>query len=208
MEKRNLKIIFAFLICIPCFCQTSPENFLIELREKKIDTICVFDDYSVGSVKLYSEETINDYCEFEPTYFFWKENNKTLLTKKDSCFEYSTIEINADKIWKDYFENERAITIEKVKHYQFIDIENGKKRILTKMRDHSHHQNFKIIVKEKITEKRFDDFDLLKSADSDGKEENMNYKYNLDLKSKTLINEIAKLVMKYERMIAKKRFNK
>ena len=33
-----------------------------------------------------------------------------------------------------------------------MDIENGKKRILTKMRDHSHHQNFKIIVKEKITE--------------------------------------------------------
>jgi len=74
------------------------------------------------------------------------------------------------------------------------------------MVDHSHHQNFKFIVKDKIIEKRFDDFDFQKVEESiDEKEININYKHNISLKSKVLVDEINKLILKNERLLTKKR---
>jgi hypothetical protein len=208
MEKRNLIIIFVVLTSISSFCQNFTDKFLNELKQKEVDTICVFEDYSIGSVQVFDKDTENDYCEFEfeniPTYIFWKQNGKTFLTKKDNCFEYSTTEIDADKVCKNYFDNKKAIKIEKVKNFQFVEIKNGKRTILNSMIDHSHHRNFKIVVKDKITEKRFDDFDLQK-FDGNEKEININYKHNMSLKSKTLVDEIGNLIMKNERLLTKKK---
>lgn len=202
MKKRNLTVVLTIFISISCFCQTSTDNFLLELKKKKIDTIFIFEDYYVGyDGPALIDETIKDYCEFAPTYIFWKENGQTLLTKKDSCFEYSSIEIDADKVLKYFFENEKRIKAEKIKNFQVLEIKNGKRNISTMMRDHSHHLNFKIIVMEKTTEKRFDDFDLLPSTE---KEVNLNYKHNVNLKSLTLLNEIGKLISEYKGLIRKR----
>ena len=180
-----------------------------ELKQKKVDTICVFEDYSIGSIQVFDKDSENNYCEFEfenpPTYIFWKQNGKTFLTKKDNCFEYSTTAIDAEKIWKNYFKNEKEIKEEKVKNFQFVEIENGKKTILDIMVDHSHHQNFKFIINGKINEKRFDDFDLQRNNES---EININYEHNTNLKSKFLANEISKLILENENLLTKKRIKK
>ena len=212
MSKIILKA-FVFLTSISIYSQNLNEKFLIELKQKKVDIICLYEDYSIGNAQFIDTDNEKDYCEFEfediPTFIFWNKNGKTFLTKTDNCFEYSIIEIDADKIWKSYFENKKTIQIEKIKNFQYVEIKNGKKTILTSMVDHSHHQNFKIIEKDKLTEKRFDDFDLQKFEEfSNEKEININYKHNINLKSKALINEINKLILKNERLLTKNRIEK
>jgi len=199
------------LFCISSFSQNSTDQFLKELKLKKIDTICTFIDYSVGSIQIFNKNEEDKYCELDydnlPTFILWKENGKTFLTKTDNCFKYSTLEINAEKIWQCYFENEKIIKTEKVKSFQFVEIKNGKKRILNSMVDHSHHQKFKIIAKNEIIEKHFDDFDLKKTAQN-GNEININYKNNIYLKSKKLIDKISNIVLENENSLTKKRIQK
>ena len=199
------------MFCISSFSQNSTDQFLKELKLKKIDTICTFIDYSVGSIQIFNKNEEDKYCELDydnlPTFILWKENGKTFLTKTDNCFKYSTLEINAEKIWQCYFENEKIIKTEKVKSFQFVEIKNGKKRILNSMVDHSHHQKFKIIAKNEIIEKHFDDFDLKKTAQN-GNEININYKNNIYLKSKKLIDKISNIVLENENSLTKKRIQK
>jgi hypothetical protein len=209
MSDRILKVII-FLTSISIYSQNSNEKFLLELKQQKVDTICVYENYSIGNVQIIDKENEKDYCEFKfeniPTFIIWKKNGETFLTKTDNCFEYSVNKIDADKIWKNYFENKKTIQVEKIKNFQYAEIQNGKKVILTMMIDHSHHQNFKFIVKDKIIEKRFDDFDFQKVEESsDEKEININYKHNISLKSKVLVDEINKLILKNERLLTKKR---
>jgi hypothetical protein len=204
MQKRSL-IIFIILTSISSFGQQSADKFLIELRQQKIDTICQFDDYSVGYYRVFNENDKKDYCDFEPTYIFWKDNGKTFLTKKDSCFEYLIIEVEADKIWRIYFDNKKLIQNEKVKEFQFIEMQNGKKNIQTIIIDHSHHQNFKFIIKNEIVEKKFDDFDIQNSnEDRNERLININYEHNLNLKSKKLIDEINALILENEKLLLRK----
>lgn len=209
MKAKNTFSIFFFLISISIFCQMSNnekfyKDFLLELKKQKVDTICVFEDYSVGSYKTF-DDTVTDYCIYDsdyfPTYIFWKQNGKTFFTVKDKCFEYSVIEIDAEKVWKKYFENQKLINVEKVKNFQCIEIDNGKKRILDIMIDHSHHQNFTIIINNKIVEKRFDDFDSQENDDSE--RININYEHNKNLKSKILVGLISDLTSTNENSLTK-----
>lgn len=199
------------MFCISSFSQNSTDQFLKELKLKKIDTICTFKDYSVGSVQIFDKNEEDKYCELDyynlPTFILWKENGKIFLTKTDNCFKYSILEINAEKIWQSYFENEKIIKTEKVKSFQFVEIKNGKKRILNSMVDHSHHQEFKIFTKNEIIEKHFDDFDLQKT-EQNGNEININYKNNMNLKSKKLIDKISNIVSENENSLTKKRIQK
>ena len=199
------------MFCISSFSQNSTDQFLKELKLKKIDTICTFADYSVGSVQIFDKNEDDKYCELDyynlPTFILWKENGKIFLTKTDNCFKYSILEINAEKIWQSYFENEKIIKTEKVKSFQFVEIKNGKKRILNSMVDHSHHQEFKIFTKNEIIEKHFDDFDLQKT-EQNGNEININYKNNMNLKSKKLIDKISNIVSENENSLTKKRIQK
>ena len=199
------------MFCISSFSQNSTDQFLKELKLKKIDAICTFKDYSVGSVQIFDKNEEDKYCELDyynlPTFILWKENGKIFLTKTDNCFKYSILEINAEKIWQSYFENEKIIKTEKVKSFQFVEIKNGKKRILNSMVDHSHHQEFKIFTKNEIIEKHFDDFDLQKT-EQNGNEININYKNNMNLKSKKLIDKISNIVSENENSLTKKRIQK
>jgi len=209
MKSKKIFSIFCFLISVSIFCQVSNnekiyKNFLLELKQQKVDTICVFEDYSVESYKTF-DDTLTDYCiydsDYYPTYIFWKQNGKTFFTIKDNCFEYSVIEIDAEKIWKKYFENKKLINAEKIKMFQFIEIENGKKNIMSIGIDHSHHQNFTIITNNKITEKRFDAFQLQKN-DGDNRM-NINYEHNKNLKSKILVDEISNLTSTNQNFLTK-----
>jgi hypothetical protein len=211
MKTRIVFLIYCLLISAFSFSQNekienTTENFLQDLKQQKVDTICTFEDYSVGSVHIYKSDEESDYCDFEfeniPTYIMWKKNSKTFLTKKDSCFEYSTAEINPEQIWKKYFENKTIIKVEQVKNFQFVEMENGKKNILTSMVDHSHHQNFKFIINDKIIEKKFDDFDLQKKENNNN---NINYKHNINLKSKKLIDEISNVIEINKNLLSRKR---
>jgi hypothetical protein len=213
MKTKNIFSIFFFLISISTFCQLSNnenlyKDYLLELKKQKVDTICVFEDYSIGSNKTF-DDTVTDFCIYDsnyyPTYIFWKQNDKTLFTIKDNCFEYSVIEIDAEKVWKKYFENKKLINAEQVKNFQFIEINKRKKRILNTMIDHSHHQNFRIIINNQIVEKRFDDFDLQKSDDNE--QININYKHNINLQSKILVDLISNLILSNESLLTKSKKN-
>ena len=94
MKTKDIFSIFFFLISISTFCQLSNnenlyKDFLLELKKQKVDTICVFEDYSIGSYKTF-DDTVTDFCIYDsnyyPTYIFWKQNGKTLFTIKDNCF--------------------------------------------------------------------------------------------------------------------------
>ena len=209
MRTKKQFSILCLLINFSVFGQVSNNEklssaFLLKLKQQKVDTICVFEDYSVGSYKTF-DDTVTDYCIYDsdyfPTYIFWKQNGKTFFTIKDNCYEYSIIEIEAEKVWKKYFENKKLINAEKVKNFQFQQIENGKKRIFDIVVDHSHHQNFKIITNNKIVEKRFDDF-ALKKNDGNG-QININYEHNKNLKCKILVEVISDLISSNQNSLTK-----
>ena len=73
------------------------------------------------------------------------------------------------------------------------------------MIDHSHHQNFRIIINNQIVEKRFDDFDLQKSDDNE--QININYKHNINLQSKILVDLISNLILSNESLLTKSKKN-
>ena len=211
MKTRIVFLIFHLLFITFLFSQNKSEKnliekFLQELKQQKVDTICTFEDYSVGSVEIFNSNEESKYCDFEfeniPTYILWKKKGKTYLTKKDKCFEYSIAEISAEKIWRKYFENIMRIKVEQVKKFQFVEMVNGKKNSLTTMVDHSHHQNFKFIINNKIIEKKFDDFDLQKNENNTY---NLNFKHNSKLKSKELTDEIFNTIEINKCLLSKKR---
>ncbi len=209
MKTKKIILIFCFLISSSVFCQVSNnekfyKDFLLELKQQKVDTICVFEDYSVGSYITFVD-TVTDYCTYDsdyfPTYIFWKQNGKTFFTIKDSCYVYSVIQIEADKVWNKYFENKKLINSEEVKMFQFREIDNGINCITSIAVDHTHHQNFKIIINNKTIEKRFDDFQLQKD-DGDNRM-NINYEHNKNLKSKILVDAISNLTSSNEKFLTK-----
>ncbi len=115
------------------------------------------------------------------------------------------IEVDADKIWRNYFDDKKLILNEKVKEFQFVEMHNGKKNIQTIIVDHSHHQNFKFIIKDEIVEKKFDNFDIQNSnGDRNKRLININYKHNLNLKSKKIIDEINALILENEKLLFRK----
>ena len=123
-------------------------KFIITLKAKNIDTVCIYQSYCIGCVYNFKDK---DRCNFKglvylPTYILWLDNGKTFMTKKDNCFDYSTIEIQKDGFWNFYFRNQDTIKKETIKEPQFKVIENGQEKIHSSFIDHSHHQNIKIII--------------------------------------------------------------
>jgi hypothetical protein len=134
----------------------------------------------------------------------WIKQGKTFLSKKDNCFDYSTIEIDSTALWKIFFKNKKHIRKEKVKIFEYVVYENKKKEVYFMMRDHSHHRDFEIIVNTDTVKMEFDDFDLQKHSN---KEVNMNYEHNNNLKGKLIVDELEKLTQEIEtnKLLEKKR---
>lgn len=211
MMKKNL-ILFILFFIFSGNAQTNQKlninelvsNYIKELQNKKIDTICIYESYCVGYVMTFDEplvgskETCTDYLTNEPIYIFWKEDGKTFLTKINYCWEFSKIEIYQDNFWKIYFSNKKNIEKERVKPFEFETFENSKNVKHLKMVDHSCHRNFKVLIKGETIEKRFDEF-ALQEKDEYSPELNINYEHNINLKSKQIIDILKKTTSEAEK---------
>ena len=110
MTLRHLTIISFFLLSFMSvrgqatskYLDTIVMNFISELRGKDVDTFCIYQEYCVGC--YYKWINKEDRCDFEglyiPTYIFWLDTGQTYMTKKDNCFDYSTIKGENDSIWQ------------------------------------------------------------------------------------------------------------
>lgn len=172
-------------------------TFVKELQSQNIDTICIYQDYCIGC--RYSYENEDDKCSFSsifiPTYILWYKQGKTFLTKKDNCFDYSTIEIDSVTIWKLFIKHKKKIKKEKVKLFEYLVYREGKKQKFFMLIDHSMRQNFQMIIDGDTTILKFDDFDLKKE---DSGYTNINYQHNQNLKGKKIVDELKKLVLYIE----------
>jgi hypothetical protein len=73
---------------------------IVQLKSNGIDSILIFQDYWPGSEVVIKDNKENR-CHatiYMPTYILWTKNGTSYLTKKDNCFDYSTIEINMQGI--------------------------------------------------------------------------------------------------------------
>jgi hypothetical protein len=174
------------------YLDTLTTNYVKGLQSQNIDTICIYKDYCVGCVYPINEES--DRCYYPSiyisTYILWIKQGKTFLTKKDNCFDYSTIKIDSTAMWKIFFKYKIRIKKEKVKPFEYIVYKNKKKEIYGISIDHSTHRDFEIIVSGNHTTMNFDDFDLQKSHNG---EININYEHNKNLKGQLIVSELEKL---------------
>jgi hypothetical protein len=215
MKVEKKLIMLLFMVCNSIYSQdTSIEhlndlviNFTKKLTEQKIDTICVYEEYSTGGsllVSLEDAEIDEPICDskgtYIPTYILWKQFGKTYITKLDNCFNFSTMTIDGEKLWYEVFKNKSLIKKERVKSFEYVVQENGKKVTYTKAEVHSNFKNFKLILGQEIIEQRFNSYQL-QEKDNDYEAEinhNVNYEYNNSLKSKDLIDLLHKIVLKIE----------
>lgn len=179
-------------------------DYIKELQSQKIDTICVYESYCVGYIKTYDEpingtkETCIDYLTNEPVYVFWKEDGKTFLTKINYCWKFSKIEIPKDDFWQIYILNKKIIKEEKILSYEYETFENSKKVKYRIAVDHSCHNDFRLLLNGEIIEKRFHDF-VLQEKDQDSSNLNINYKHNISLKSKLIVDILKKITSEAEK---------
>ena len=108
---------------------TSPEhldtivnNFVNDLKANGVDTICVYQGFFVGgrsSITGEEDECIARYYNV-PTFILWVKDGDGYLSEKDNCFDYSTVQINEDSIWRYLFSNYDSIKIEKIEECLFF----------------------------------------------------------------------------------------
>ncbi|MBS7254343.1 hypothetical protein [Flavobacterium branchiicola] len=199
----KITVVIFILLGFKGHAQTNPEitiddlvsNYIQELQSRKIDTICIYENYCIGceltynSSKIYDEETCTDELHQEPAYIFWKEKSKTYFSKINYCYEYSKIILENDTFWQIYFSNKTIIENELVKPFEYITTEKSKKAKYTLAVSNSSFQNLKFITNGNITEKQFDNFDLQKEERNFV---NINYKNNINLKSKLIVDILEK----------------
>ncbi|MDR0798996.1 MAG: hypothetical protein LBN18_04460 [Dysgonamonadaceae bacterium] len=215
MKKKIFLTILALLFFVPIsygqntsyqYLDTLVTDYVKKLQSQNIDTICVYKDYCVGCVYSIKDEA--DRCAYSsifiPTYILWINQGKTFLSKKDNCFDYSTIEIDSTALWKIFFKNQKRIKKEKVKFFEYIVYENKKKEVYSIMADHSQHHDFEMIIKGESIVMKFDEFNLQKQSDA---EYNINYEHNKNLKGKMIVDELEKLTQEIEKrkLLEKKR---
>lgn len=209
------KVFFAIVLSFNAHClttlaqDTSPQyldslvnNFAANLKNKGVDTICIFEDYWTTGQPFVVDE--KDWCytkhTYIPVYILWRQGGKSYLSKKDNCFDYTTIEVKAEPIWKYYFDNKEAIKPEKSKPFQLSTTVNGKLSLTTITDDHTGHRNLKVITANDTVKKYFDTFQLQATAKNGSKTEvNINYEHNQKLLGKRLAEFLAEFVLEAEK---------
>ncbi|MCX6146624.1 MAG: hypothetical protein NTW25_05150 [Candidatus Kapabacteria bacterium] len=187
------------------YLQADVKEFISELKKKDVDTICIIEHYTQGGCYLGIDDT-SDY--FYQTYnILWKKNNVTYFTKVNHKFNYSIIEIQNDEIWNFFFENKDGIKNETIKGFSYKTKVNNKDNINFIDLSPTYHENFKFLINSEIIEKDFNSFRFNKTHGS-GSEitTNMNYDFNINLKSKLLLDKLDSLVHKIdtENLLTKK----
>ena len=182
-------------------------NFIKDLQSKKIDTICIYENYCVGcertydASKIYDEETCTDELKYEPAYVFWKEKGTTFLTKINTCFEYRGSIVLKNNFWDIYFSNKNLIQKEVIKPFEYKISSNKNKQTSTLRASHSRYQVFKMINKNNAVIKVFDHFKLKKTNENFSNETlyNINYEHNINLKSKLIIDILERITSEAEK---------
>ena len=170
---------------------TIVKDYVQELANRKIDTICVYQKYCVGYITTWKND--EDKCNagglFVSTYIIWLEKGQTFMTKKDNCFDYSTIIFRNETFWDFYFTNKDTLAKEEIKIPEFVKIVKGKEQIYSSSIDHSCHQEIKVFVKQLQIEKDLDEYNFEKEIGS-AKNKNINYYYNINSFLKKLQTKI------------------
>lgn len=162
-------------------------DFVNELQCQNIDTICIYKDYCVGCVHVVDSCSSNHF--FMSIYILWASDGKTFLHKKDNCFNYTTIEIDAQPMWNIFFKHQRKIQKEEVKIFEYQRMRKGVRFI--KFINHSYFREFSFFIEDKIIKMNFDEYDLKKD---DNGIKNINYSHNQNLKGKLLVDELDNLI--------------
>ena len=203
MTHRKLTILL-FLTLV--FSSTNAQNtsegldslvkkFVRHLADKKIDTVCIYQKYCVGYITSWKNE--EDKCNsgglLVSTHIIWLDKGQTFMTKKDNCFDYSTIQFRNETFWDFYFINKDTLAKEEIKIPQFIKVVKGKEEIYSSSIDHSCHQEIKVFLKQLQMDKDLDEYYFEKEIGS-AKNKNLNYDYNIN-------SFIKKFQMKIEQTI-------
>ena len=169
-------------------------NFVKELQSNGVDTICVYTHFYDGrTFGVETESRCSDYSMiFVPTYILWISNGKTFLHKKDNCYDYDTIEIDAQIVWDVFIKYQHQIKEEKVKVFEY-KCEN---ECYIKIDVHSYVRKFSIYIEDKIIKMWF--YDLNMKKESDGYK-NINYSYNQKLKGTILVDKLEELIKGIEK---------
>lgn len=190
MNHKNLIIIFFVFISQISFGQSSTylEDYIDSLNkvavhnfsENNIDTVCIYQEYCIGCLRFTKKK--KDRCDsddiFISSYYLWKKDNKTFITKKDNCFDYSTNEILNDSIWSYFFSNSDSLKRQDIKPAQVLIMKDNNEIIQTLTVDHSYFTHISFYLNnDKIISKEIDEYFLEKQVDTYNKE-NINHLYN------------------------------
>jgi len=188
---------------------TIVKEFVQQLADKKIDTVCVYQKYCVGYITTWKNE--EDKCNagglLVSTYIVWLDKGQTFMTKKDNCFDYSTIQFTNEAFWNFYFTNQDTIAKEEIKMPQYIEIVKGKEQTYYSSIDHSCHQEIKVFTKTLQIDKDLDEYNFEKEIGS-AKNKNINYDYNINSflkKFQTQIEQTITNETKLNRLIKTRR---
>lgn len=160
---------------------TLVNEFVQQLADKKIDTVCVYQKYCVGYITSWKndEDRCNSGGLFVSTYIVWLDKGQTFMTKKDNCFDYSTIQFKNKTFWDFYFTNKDTLTKEEIKIPQYTEIVKGKEQTYYSNIDHSCHQEIKVFMKTLQIDKDLDEYNFEKEIGS-AKHKNINYDNNIN----------------------------
>ena len=174
---------------------TLVKEFVHQLADKKIDTVCVYQKYCAGFITTWKndEYKCNSGGMLVSTYIVWLDKGQTFMTKKDNCFDYSTIKFNNETFWDFYFNNKDILAKEEIKMPQYNAIVKGKEQIYYSNIDHSCHQEIKVYIKTLQIDKDLDEYNFEKEIGS-AKNKNINYDHNINLFLKKFQTKIEQTI--------------
>jgi hypothetical protein len=197
MMRRIRLVFFCLLLSVYGNAQNTHDQldsvvtrFVDKLHRDDIDTICVYQNYFLGGYV----RVVKGVCSFDPAYILWKKKGKTWLTKVDICYQYETVNVKADSVWNTFIENKDSIKEEVVLPFQ---LKGGARQIS----DHEMTQKFKIAVGDETLTCSFWGGDM-REKNYQG-ELNINYKHNMDLKGKKIIDLLDRLIEKNKEKLKK-----
>jgi hypothetical protein len=125
---------------------------IAELRSKKVNLLVCYYVNCVGYVKIYHPDSCNTALV---KYLLWKAGTKAYLQRFDNCVDYKPNQIPPDLV------NTIIKNLNTIKNASlYVGVVDGKKTILTVMRDHSCHYMFEIHTPTGTIIKDIDDFAL------------------------------------------------
>ncbi|KAF2517363.1 hypothetical protein [Flavobacterium foetidum] len=201
---RNAFLLFFLFLTFVSNSQTYQKVNINELvsdfiTTQKIDTLITYKKITperpIFIVEPSSDEkdTCFDDLVNPPVYVFWKKQGSFFLTKINYCHEYTILTPEDTSFWNIYFSNKTVIDNEKGKLFEYINIKKEKYAIGI---GNSTFQELCVIVNGNKTEKLFDIFNLQKESDG---LININYKHNINLKSKLIIDLLEKTTSEAEK---------